>query len=142
MSCRKATHTALLKSIKLLYCFFSAPVCSRCLSGIFLEQHIIIFHIGESHIPRDAVYGFLTVSQECFAFLQAAGAMAGAGIAAFGPTAAMAVATTFGTASTGTAIATLSGAAATNAALAWLGGGALAVGGGGMAAGEAFLAMA
>ena len=71
-----------------------------------------------------------------------AGAMAGAGIAVFGPTAAMAVATTFGTASTGTAIATLSGAAATNAALAWLGGGALAVGGGGMAAGEAFLAMA
>ena len=71
-----------------------------------------------------------------------AGVMAGAGVAAFGPTAAMAVATTFGTASTGTAIATLSGAAATNAALAWLGGGALAVGGGGMAAGEAFLALA
>ncbi len=68
--------------------------------------------------------------------------MAGAGIAVLGPTAAMAVATTFGTASTGTAIATLSGAAATNAALAWLGGGALAVGGGGMAAGKAFLAMA
>lgn len=36
-----------------------------------------------------------------------AGAMAGAGIAAFGPTAAMAVAATFGTASTGTAIATI-----------------------------------
>lgn len=45
-------------------------------------------------------------------------------------------------ASTGTAISALSGAAATNAALAWLGGGALAVGGGGMAAGEAFLALA
>lgn len=71
-----------------------------------------------------------------------AGAVAGAGVAAFGPTAAMAVATTFGTASTGTAIATLSGAAATNAALAWLGGGALVAGGGGMAAGQAFLAMA
>lgn len=71
-----------------------------------------------------------------------AGIAAGAGVAAFGPTVAMAVATTFGTASTGTAIATLSGAAATNAALAWLGGGALVVGGGGMAAGEAFLAMA
>lgn len=66
----------------------------------------------------------------------------GAGVAAFGPTAAMAVATTFGTASTGTAIASLSGAAATNAALAWLGGGALAAGGGGMAAGNAFLALA
>lgn len=71
-----------------------------------------------------------------------AGVMAGAGVAAFGPTAAMAIATTFGTASTGTAIATLSGAAATNAALAWLGGGALAAGGGGMAAGSTFLAMA
>lgn len=71
-----------------------------------------------------------------------AGVAAGIGVAAFGPTAAMAVATTFGTASTGTAIATLSGAAATNAALAWLGGGALAAGGGGMAAGQAFLALA
>lgn len=71
-----------------------------------------------------------------------AGAVAGVGVATFGPTAAMAVATTFGTASTGTAIATLSGAAATNAALAWLGGGTLVAGGGGMAAGEAFLAMA
>lgn len=66
----------------------------------------------------------------------------GAGVATFGPTAAMAIATTFGTASTGTAIASLSGAAATNAALAWLGGGALAAGGGGMAAGNAFLALA
>lgn len=70
------------------------------------------------------------------------GVVVGTGVAAFGPTAAMAIATTFGTASTGTAIATLSGAAASNAALAWLGGGALAAGGGGMAAGEALLAMA
>lgn len=70
------------------------------------------------------------------------GTAAGGAIAALGPTAAMAVATTFGTASTGTAIASLSGAAATNAALAWLGGGALAAGGGGMSAGSAFLAMA
>lgn len=72
----------------------------------------------------------------------AGGALAGAGVAAFGPTAAMAVATTFGTASTGAAISALGGAAATNAALAWLGGGALAAGGGGMAAGNAFLALA
>lgn len=71
-----------------------------------------------------------------------AGVVAGAGVAAFGPTAAMAIATTFGTASTGTAISTLSGAVATKAALAWLGGGALAAGGGGMAAGQALLAMA
>jgi hypothetical protein len=44
-----------------------------------------------------------------------------------------------GAASTGTAIAGLSGVAATNATLAWLGGGAIAAGGGGMAAGAAVL---
>lgn len=71
-----------------------------------------------------------------------AGVAVGGAIAALGPTTAMAIATTFGTASTGTAIAALHGAAATNAALAWLGGGALAAGGGGMAAGNAFLALA
>ena len=71
-----------------------------------------------------------------------AGTTAGVSMAAFGPTAALAVATTFGTASTGTAISALSGAAATKAALAWLGGGALAAGGGGMAAGNALLALA
>lgn len=71
-----------------------------------------------------------------------AGASVGVAVVTMGPTVAMGVATTFGVASTGTAISTLSGAAATNAALAWLGGGALAAGGGGMVAGEAFLALA
>lgn len=71
-----------------------------------------------------------------------AGLAAGASVAFMAPTAAMWVATTFGTASTGAAISTLSGAAATNAALAWLGGGALTAGGGGMAAGSALLALA
>jgi len=71
-----------------------------------------------------------------------AGIAAGIGAAAVSPTIAIAVATTFGTASTGTAIASLSGAAATNAAVAWLGGGALVAGGGGMAAGNALLALA
>ena len=71
-----------------------------------------------------------------------AGVAAGAAIVSVAPTAAMWVATTFGTASTGTAISALSGAAATNAALAWLGGGALTAGGGGMAAGQALLALA
>lgn len=70
------------------------------------------------------------------------GALSGSAIATMGPTAAMTIATTYGTASTGTLIATLSGAAAENAALAWLGGGALAAGGGGMAAGEWFLTLA
>ena len=64
------------------------------------------------------------------------------GIGALAPTGAMAVATTFGTASTGAAIASLHGAAATNAALAWLGGGSVVAGGGGVVAGKALLAMA
>lgn len=71
-----------------------------------------------------------------------AGVAAGMAVASIAPSAAIWIATTFGTASTGAAISTLSGAAATNAALAWLGGGALAAGGGGMAAGNALLALA
>ena len=71
-----------------------------------------------------------------------AGVATGVAIVSVAPTVAMWVATTFGTASTGTAISALSGAAATNAALAWLGGGALVAGGGGMAAGHALLALA
>lgn len=70
------------------------------------------------------------------------GVAAGAAVATVGPSAALWVATTFGTASTGTAISALSGAAATNAALAWLGGGAVAAGGGGIASGQALLALA
>ncbi|MFJ6099307.1 hypothetical protein [Williamsia muralis] len=71
-----------------------------------------------------------------------AGFSAGVAVSSMAPTAALWVATTFGTASTGTAISTLSGAAATNAAVAWLGGGAVATGGGGTAAGGALLALA
>ena len=70
------------------------------------------------------------------------GILVGAGTAALAPSAAMAVAMTFGTASTGTAIASLSGIAATNAALAWLGGGTLIAGGAGIAGGQALLTMA
>lgn len=75
-------------------------------------------------------------------FSVAAGVAGGAAVASMAPTAAMWVATTFGTASTGTAISTLSGAAATKAALAWLGGGALTAGGAGVAGGQALLALA
>lgn len=72
----------------------------------------------------------------------AAGAAGGVAVASLAPSAAMWVATTFGTASTGTAISTLSGAAAAKAALAWLGGGALSAGGAGVAGGQALLALA
>ena len=93
---------------------------------------------------RDAV-AFEEMSKQANikgAGIGSAGVAGGTAVAALGPTAAMAIATAFGTASTGTAISALSGAAATNAALAWLGGGALAAGGGGMAAGNALLALA
>ena len=70
------------------------------------------------------------------------GMMAGTAIATMGSTAAMAIATTFGTASTGVAISSLGGIAATNAALAWLGGGAVAAGGAGIAGGSTLLALA
>lgn len=72
----------------------------------------------------------------------AAGVGAGITVASLAPTAAMWIATTFGTASTGTAISTLTGAVATKAALAWLGGGALTAGGAGIAGGQALLALA
>lgn len=70
------------------------------------------------------------------------GIAAGAAVASMAPSAAMWIATTFGTASTGTAISTLSGVAASQAALAWLGGGAVAAGGAGTAGGSALLALA
>jgi hypothetical protein len=63
------------------------------------------------------------------------GGVKAAGAAAAGYGGAVTIATTIGTASTGTAISSLSGAAATNAMLAWFGGGAVAAGGGGMAVG-------
>ncbi|MCM1148464.1 MAG: hypothetical protein NC319_00040 [Butyricicoccus sp.] len=72
----------------------------------------------------------------------AAGIAGGAAVAGLAPSAAMWVATTFGTASTGTAISALHGAVATKAALAWLGGGALSAGGAGIAGGKALLALA
>lgn len=73
------------------------------------------------------------------------GTTAGLGFASMAPTALMSIATTFGTASTGTAISALSGAAAQKAAMAWIGrtfAGFAIKEGAGMAAGQAFLALA
>ena len=73
------------------------------------------------------------------------GAVAGLGVASMAPTALMSIATTFGTASTGTAISALSGAVAEKAAVAWIGrtfAGFAIKEGAGMAAGKAFLALA
>lgn len=104
--------------------------------------------ISEISMHREKFVGVCEFAQEELdaakksAMSAGGGIAAGAAVASLAPSAAMWIATTFGTASTGTAISTLSGAAATNAALAWLGGGALAAGGGGIAAGNAFLALA
>ena len=65
----------------------------------------------------------------------------GGGVAVAGGSILTALATTFGTASTGVAISSLSGAAATNAVLAWIGGGTIAAGGGGMALGGTILGL-
>lgn len=73
------------------------------------------------------------------------GATAGIGVASMAPTALISIATTFGTASTGTAISALSGAAAQKAAMAWIGrtfAGFAVKEGAGMATGQAFLALA
>lgn len=65
----------------------------------------------------------------------------GGGAAVAGGSILTALATTFGTASTGAAISSLSGVAASNAVLAWIGGGAVAAGGGGMALGSTILSL-
>lgn len=73
------------------------------------------------------------------------GAAAGISVASMAPTALMGIATTFGTASTGTAISALSGAAAQKAAKAWIGrtfAKFAVTKGAGMAAGETVLALA
>lgn len=73
------------------------------------------------------------------------GAAAGMGIASMAPSAMMSIATTFGTATTGTAISALTGAAAQKAAVAWIGrtfAGFAVKEGAGLAVGEAFLALA
>ena len=65
----------------------------------------------------------------------------GGGVAVAGGSILTALATTFGTASTGAAISSLSGVAATNAVLAWIGGGTIAAGGGGMPLGSTILGL-
>lgn len=72
------------------------------------------------------------------------GSVAGLAIASVGPKALMSIATTFGTASTGTAISALSGVAAEKAAVAWVGrtfAGFAVKEGAGMVAGEALLGL-
>lgn len=109
----------------------------------------INFRVSKIKINMNRYQGILDVAEEQYkndvttaGGTAAAGLATGVGVAALAPSAAMAIATTFGTASTGAAISTLSGAAATNAALAWLGGGSLAAGGAGIVGGETLLSLA
>lgn len=67
------------------------------------------------------------------------GGVRGAAIGAAASQSVVAAVTLYGSASTGVSIAGLSGAAANSATLAWLGGGAVAAGGGGVAAGTIVL---
>lgn len=109
----------------------------------------INFRVSKIKINMNRYQGILDAAEEQYkndvttaGGTAAAGLATGVGVAALAPSAAMAIATTFGTASTGAAISTLSGAAATNAALAWLGGGSLAAGGAGIVGGETLLSLA
>ena len=72
------------------------------------------------YIEFETSYGKIQKDTGQVSSVGMAGTLGGAAIALMGQETMMAVAMTFGTASTGTAIASLSGAAATNAALSWL----------------------
>jgi hypothetical protein len=107
-----------------------------------VKQHLLTFHQTKDFAAetyKEAVRSGVSILS---------GVAAGGAIATAAPSVAMSIATTFGTASTGTAISSLSGAAAQKAALAWIGrvtGGIatkVIVTGAGMASGQAFLALA
>lgn len=117
--------------------------------GADLKRFVVVFekiknrpHFSSSKVddyslPKETIEEIKQISLSSIELLGSGVAMAGAGalagLAAWGGT------MTLGVASTGAAIGSLSGVAATNATLAALGGGSLAAGGGGMALGSAVL---
>lgn len=146
------THSQMTKSCEALYLRRKESV------AIIEDIEALINSIANS--PKDFSTTMSSVATERLLFRQteeyakeayraaikaeggaAAAVAGGTALAALGPSAAMWVATTFGTASTGTAISALHGIAATNAALAWLGGGTTAAGAAGIAGGKALLAL-
>ena len=107
------------------------------------EKKLVAIHREREKFREAEEYAKESLNAEIQSGVSVAASIgAGTAFAAMAPTAAMWVATTYGTASTGTAIAALHGAVQTKAALAWLGGGALSAGGGGIAAGNALLNLA
>jgi len=107
---------------------------------IRLYDHIGDFRMNRS-VAQEVPFRVLTAKdiseiREHSGKIEAVASLAaGAGAGYLMAAGAYGAASLFGVASTGTAISTLAGVAAHNATLAWLGGGALAAGGGGMAAG-------
>lgn len=120
------TEQALLSSRSILLAKLSSPVGS--FSGGMITS--VVFSYG--------LY-FLGYTNLTLANRSMLAGVAGTAIGGLAGVGLMSLATTIGTASTGTAIAGLSGAAATNAGMAWLGGGALSAGGFGMAGGAIVL---
>lgn len=103
-----------------------------------IKEQVVQFHETEE-VVQEAYQAEMKAGKNA-----GLGAATGLSIATMAPKALMGIATTFGTASTGTAISTLSGIAAKKAAEAWIGRtfASFAVKGAGMAAGKAFLALA
>lgn len=93
-----------------------------------VQRYQVTVQAAKDQYQKSVESGQLDTEQASGAMggLLAGGTLAAAGMAA--PSAVVALASTFGVASTGTAIASLSGAAATNATLALIGGGSMAAG--------------
>ncbi len=103
-----------------------------------ISQQVYIFHDTEEFARRSYEESVRAGTNTAYA------SIAGVSVATLAPTALACIATTFGTASTGTAISALSGAAAQKAAVAWIGrtfAGFAVEGSAGMLAGQAFLAL-
>ncbi len=134
---RKNVNKILQKVIKVkVDCIKSLKQISKISNSLQSKEREQLYHVLGTEVE---FVGFKTVndtiSNADMAMNMTKGVSTGIGTAL----GTWALVSSIGTASTGTAIVSLSGAAATNATLAWLGGGALAAGGGGVAAGTAVL---
>ena len=153
-----ANHKELVDACELLYgkreqALYTLEEIESVINSIANTPKELTTQIGEIH---SAVISFRKTKEYAQEAIKgaissgggmASGVAAGAAVATMAPTAALSIATTFGTASTGTAISALSGAAAQKAALAWIGRGVTHLTGGvvqgaGMLQGQAFLALA
>lgn len=144
MACERL-YNARMKSIDLIM------LVERVINSIANTPKEFNTQLGKIHRELIKFHETEEYAKEAYdASLKAGASIVGSSAAALGfasmaPNALMSIATTFGTASTGTAISALSGAAAQKAAMAWIGrtfAGFAVKEGAGMAAGKAFLAFA